>query len=161
VKASTTAPQQVEILSLSSPINFYLGYQFELKWAVAEGAKGYVVTTLAKPPYNDRISIEGFLDSEETDEDSLKTFPPVNNFSPGDQDTELQIPWFMFWYYGEHTIKLYAIDQNFYDLSTSQVMYASQSSEYEQPTFRIDGGLGIFAAVSVDSVKVRVLRAPD
>jgi len=85
----------------------------------------------------------------------------VSNFVLGDQDSELEIPWFMFWYYGEYTLKLYAADQNLYDLSSSQVMYASQSSEYEQPNFNISGGIGIFSAISVDTIRIEVLRQLD
>jgi hypothetical protein len=161
VQASTIAPEQISINLLSDNQRSYLGSPFKIIWNQVEGAKGYLVTTIADPPYDNRVHIEGFLDSTDVIEDSLTAFSPVSNFSMGDRDLFLEIPWFMFWYYSDYTIKVYAADQNLYDLSSSQVMYAAQSSEYEQPNYNIRGGIGIFSAVSVDSVRVKVLRQPD
>ncbi len=165
IRASTTAPSPIVIQSLNTDTSYYpypdqsQSTRFEISWNPTEFTEAYEVSVIAHPPYDlvdfgmDRI-VEGHLES--FDGDTLKAFPPVNDFPVSEYETTLEIPWFMFCYYGDYTIKLYGADKNLWDLSVSSVIYMYQSSEFEQPVYNIEGGLGIFAAVSVDSVHVHV-----
>jgi len=165
VRASTTAPGPVEIQSLSADTSYYpypdqdKSTPIQISWNPAELAVAYEMSVIAHPPYDlvdfgmDRI-VKDHL--ETFDGDTLKAFPPANDFPVGQYETSIEIPWFVFCYYGDYTIKLYASDKNLWDLSVSSAIYMYQSSEFEQPVYNVEGGLGIFSAVSVDSVHVHV-----
>ncbi|MBN2028766.1 DUF4249 family protein [bacterium] len=167
VRASTTAPDMVEIQSLSADTSFYpypdqdKSIPIQMSWNPAEQAVAYELSVIAHPPYDlvdfgmDRM-VKDHL--ETFDGDTLKAFPPANDFPVSKYETTIEIPWFMFCYYGDYTIKLYASDKNLWDLSVSSAIYMYQSSEFEQPIYHVEGGLGIFAAVSVDSVHVHVKK---
>ncbi len=167
IRASTTAPGQVQIQSLNTDTSYYpypdqsQSKWIQISWSPTEYAAAYELSIIAHPPYNlvdfgmSRI-VEDRLDA--FDGDTLKAFPPVNDFPISKDETAIEIPWYMFCYYGDYTIKLYAIDKNLWDMAVSSVIYMYQSSEFEQPVYAIEGGLGIFAAVSVDSVHVYVKR---
>jgi len=159
VRANTTAPAQVQIDSINTDTTDHLGTQFELFWHKTDWAAGYLVSAIAKST-SELVDLGAIGDARlgMFDDDTLKAFPQIMNFPVNELDTLFQMPWFMFWYYGESNVKLYAIDQNLFDLSTSPSMFQPQSSEFEQPTYHVDGGIGIFAAVSVDSVQVYVRR---
>ncbi len=167
VRASTTAPAHIEIQSLSADTSFYpypdqsQSTRFEISWNPTAYTEAYDVSVIAHPPYDlvdfgmDRI-VKDHL--ETFDGDTLKAFPPANDFPVSQYETTLEIPWFMFCYYGDYTVKLYASDKNLWDLSASTAIYMYQSSEFEQPVYNIEGGLGIFSAVSVDSVHVHIKK---
>lgn len=167
VRASTTAPGPVEIQSLNVDTAIYpypiqnQTTRFQISWDPADFAEAYELSVIAHPPYDlvdfgmDRI-VKDHLDT--FDGDTLKAFPPVNDFPVGKYETSVEIPWFVFCYYGDYTIKLYAADENLWDLSVSAVIYMYQSSEFEQPVYNVEGGIGIFSAVSVDSVHVHVKK---
>jgi len=161
IQASTKAPNPVKINRISTDTTEHLGPQFELFWDKVANAAGYIISTKAKST-KELVDLGAIGEHrlEMVDYDTLKAFPNVVNFPATDLDTLFQLPWFMFWYYGEYTVKLYAIDQNLLDLATSPSIYQPQSSEFEQPIYHINGGIGILAAVSVDSLIVYVNK-PD
>ncbi|MCJ7813487.1 DUF4249 domain-containing protein [bacterium] len=167
IRASTMAPGQVHIQSLNADTSYYpypdqsQGTRIQISWNPAEFTEAYELSVIAHPPYNlvnfgmSRI-VEDRLDA--FDGDTLKAFPPINDFPISKDETSIEISWYMFCYYGDYTIKLYAIDKNLWDMAVSSVLYMYQSSEFEQPIYNVEGGLGIFSAVSVDSVYVHVKR---
>ena len=167
VRASTLAPEQIHINSINTDTSYYpypdpkKSTQFKISWNRSKYVAGYQIAVIAKPPYNlvdfgMKQLVEERLKS--VDHDTLEGFPPVNDFPVSLFETSIDLMWIAFCYYGDYTIKVYAADQNLWDLSTSAVVYINQSSEYEQPTYHINGGYGIFAAVSVDSVHVFVKK---
>ena len=167
IRASTIAPQQIQITSINTDTSYYpypdpiKSNQFKISWSKSEFAAGYQIAVIAKPPYDlVDFGMEQLVEEhlKTADYDTMEAFPPVNNFPVSMFETSIDLMWIAFCYYGDYTIKIYAADQNLWDLTTSAVVYVKQSSEYEQPTCHIDGGYGIFAAVSVDSVNVYVKR---
>lgn len=167
VRASTRAPEQIHINSINTDTSYYpypdpeKSIQFKISWNESEYAAGYQIAVIAKPPYNlVDFGMEKFVEErlKAVDYDTIDGFPPVNDFPVSIFETSIELVWIAFCYYGDYSIKVYAVDQNLWDLSTSAVVYVKQSSEYEQPTCHIEGGYGIFAAVSVDSVHVHVKK---
>jgi hypothetical protein len=167
VSASTLAPEKIHINSINRDTSYYpypdptKSDQFKISWEKSELAAGYQIVVISKPPYNlVDFGMEKLVEErlKTVDYDTLKAFPTVNGFPVSLFETSIDLMWIAFCYYGDYTIKVYAADQNLWDLSTSAVVYVNQSSEYEQPTYHINGGYGIFAAVSVDSVHVFVKK---
>lgn len=167
IHASTIAPEQIQIQGLNTDTSYYpypdpdKSTRFQLSWNETDFTAAYEFSVIATPPYDlvdfgmDQL-VENRL--EEFDNDTLLAFWPVHDFPVSKFETSVEIPWFAFSYYGDYKIKLYAIDDNLWDLAASSVIYMPQSSEFEQPVYNVDRGLGIFAAVSVDSVHVHVKR---
>ena len=167
IRAQTTAPDQVRITAVNQDSGYFpypdpdLSEKFRVSWDAAAGAAAYEISVIAHPPYDIvDFGLDRFIEHalEMNDYDTLATFPPVLDFPVADSEGEVEISWDAFIYYGDYTLKVYAADQNLWDLAASSVIYMPQSSEYEQPNFNIEGGLGIFSAVSVDSVRVTVLK---
>lgn len=170
IHASTSAPGQVEITFLNTDTTYYpipdpsLSEEFYLEWTTTDQTEAYEISVIARPPYElvdwgfDQM-VEHRL--EETNYDTLRAFEPVNDFPVSEFENSVEISWFAFNYYGDYTIKVYAIDENLWDLVASSGVYGPQSSQFEQPVYNVIGGLGIFAAVSVDSVHVHVLKQDE
>jgi|GEM_PF-1286553 len=167
LRSSTVAPEQVHIVSLNNDTAYYpypessMSPRFQITWNPTEHTAAYDISIIAKPPYElVDFGMEKLVESilEEYDNDTLRAFRPVHDFPVNNNQTSAEISWYAFSYYGDYTIKLYAIDENLWDLVACNVVYTPQSSEFEQPVFNIEGGLGIFAAVSVDSVHAFVKR---
>jgi len=167
IRASTTAPDQIRIQSLNTDTTYYpypdpeISTRFHLTWNATDYTAAYEISVIA---HSHSDLIDWGLDQmtehrlENYDNDTLRAFPPVSDFPVSVHETFTEVSWFAFCYYGDYTIKCYAIDENLWDLAASSVVYMPQSSEFEQPVYHLDGGLGIFAAVSVDSVHVHVKR---
>ncbi len=168
--ASTQAPGQVEITHLNTDTTYYpipdpsLSENFYLEWTPTDWTAAYEISVIAQPPYE---LIDWGIDQmiehrlEETGYDTLRAFEPVSDFPVSENESSVDISWFAFCYYGDYTIKVYAIDENLWDLVASSGVYGPQSSQFEQPVYNIDGGLGIFAAVSVDSIRVHVKKQDE
>jgi len=159
ISASTTAPDFVQIVRVNLPETEYLGKPFEVFWRGGEGAAGYILSVKARSSA-ELVELSSFMEHalEETEFDTTEFFPPVNNFPVQIHESNFQIPWPMFWYYGDYTLTIYAVDKNFFDFSTSFTVLEAQSSFYEKPPSHIQGGIGIFAALSRASEWVKVKR---
>ena len=69
---------------------------------------------------------------------------------------ELYLPWDGIYYAGRHKIKLFAVDQNWFDLVRTDNVDAERSSgeagqSFQRPLFHIENGIGLFASAAVDS----------
>ncbi len=167
LRASAMAPEQVHITSCDPDTGIFpypdteLSRRFNLAWTPTAHTAAYIISVIAKPPYElasfgmDNLVRERI---KQFDGDTLRAFPPVRDLPVGKDGKSLEISWFAFPYYGDYTIKLYAADDALWDLATSAVVFLTQSSEFEQPVTNVEGGLGIFTAVSVDSVHAFVRK---
>lgn len=78
-------------------------------------------------------------------------------------DGRLRLPWFAIYYTGRHLIKVYALDDNWYDFARSSPEQDNAGfggltgDNFERPIFRVDGGIGLFGSASVDSLGFVVL----
>ena len=167
IRASTIAPEQVRITGVNADTAFFpypdpdLTSRFRINWEAIPDVEAYEISILARPPFDlVDFGIPRFIEQalEANDYDTLATFPPVTDFPVPSSETSIELSWDAFLYYGDYTIKVYAADDNLWDLATSNAVYISQSSEFEQPSYNIEGALGIFAAVSIDSLHVHVKK---
>ena len=71
-------------------------------------------------------------------------------------DSALYMPWEGIFFSGRYTVKLFAVDQNWFDLvRTDNIDDERESGEagqsFQRPLFNIENGIGLFASASVDS----------
>ena len=163
--ASTTAPEQVEIEKINTDSLQFLdpGQKFRLSWNLVDGADAYVLSSIASPtprsPYAGRLADygeEGVMEYQlaQFHGDTLRAFPAVSPYGVDGIEDQVEFPWFMFNWYGNYTIKLYAVRDEMMDI----IISSQQADTFEPPADNVDGGLGIFTAMSVDSIGVCVYR---
>jgi hypothetical protein len=100
------------------------------------------------------------------DEDDLErneTSPPL-----GVEDGALYLPWNGIHFAGRYKVKLYAVDQNWFDLVRTDNVDADRGSGeagqgFQRPLFHVENGIGLFGSASVDSVgfSVRPKGTPE
>jgi len=164
--ATTTAPAPIEITHLPADTLTFLDLEqkFSLEWSGGEGSEGYWITTVATPhpssPYSERLvdfQEPAIVDFQlaQFDGDTLEAFSPVSGHGmDGVMGTSADLPWFMFSWYGEYQLTLYAVEQEYLDVLTSM----NQTDTFEDPLYNVFGGLGLFTAVSADTVQLYVKR---
>jgi len=167
ISAETLAPDTVVITDQTTDTTYFpypnpfRATSVRVSWSPADFAAGYDISVICRTPRQlVDIGFEHLIEQmlEANDYDTLGVFPPVRDFPVADTETESEIFWDSFYYYGDYTIKVYAVDDNLWDLAGSNVVYQGQDSEYEQPAYNMEGAYGIFAAVSVDSTHVHILK---
>lgn len=162
--AETTAPEPVRISELNADTLEFLDEQkrFILQWRNNSDPAGYLISTRAipepEPPYIDRLGdfkADGIVDFQlaQFDGDTLKAFNPQSSYGMAGLETSAELPWFMFSWYGEYQVNLYAMNKELMDVLTG-----GQGNTLEPLKSNISGGLGIFTAVSMDTVRVFVRR---
>ena len=94
------------------------------------------------------------FDDEEDEEDELKrraTSPLIRA-----QDGQIYMPWDGINYAGRHKVKLFAVDQNWFDLVRTDNVNADRGAGeagqgFQRPLFHVENGIGLFASAAVDS----------
>ena len=75
----------------------------------------------------------------------------------------LRLPWFAIAFGGRHQLKIYALDDNWYDFARSSPETQNNAfgglagDNFERPIFSIEGGIGLFGSASIDSLGFFVL----
>lgn len=92
-----------------------------------------------------------FEDLEDFEFERLETLPLLSL-----EDSELYLPWDGIYYAGRYKIKLFAVDQNWFDLVRTDNLDAERSSgeagqSFQRPLFHVENGIGLFASAAVDS----------
>ena len=100
--------------------------------------------------------------NEDLDEFYDDDVDPSRNESPPLAVTEgvLRWPWFAVYYTGRSVVKVYALDQNWFDYARTNADQQEQGGNagglagdnFERPLFSVEGGLGLFGSASADSV---------
>ncbi len=100
--------------------------------------------------------------NEDLDEFYDDDVDPSRNESPPLAVTEgvLRWPWFAVYYTGRSIVKVYALDQNWFDYARTNADQQEQGGgagglagdNFERPLFSVEGGLGLFGSASADSV---------
>ena len=98
----------------------------------------------------DWIEEEDFEDFD-LDFERVVTSPLLNL-----QSGELYLPWDGIYYAGRYKIKLFAVDQNWFDLVRTDNVEADRNSgeagqSFQRPLFHVENGIGLFASAAVDS----------
>jgi len=89
---------------------------------------------------------------EEEDLERRETSPLLKS----NDDGTIYVPWDGIYYTGRYKVKLYAVDQNWFDLvRTDNVGSERESGEagqgFQRPLFHVENGIGLFASACVDS----------
>ncbi len=108
------------------------------------------------------------IDPEFLEEEDLENFnrnvasPPILP-----SETNIRLPWFAIYYKGRYKIRIYSVDNNWYDLARTSGLFGgggfggNAGDNFEKPIYHVNGGIGIFGSASVDSVGFRVLARPS
>lgn len=132
----------------------YLEGVLEIHLEAAEAA-GYQagIFSLDESPEKVNEDLDEFYDDDED---------PSRNESPPLAVTEgvVRWPWFAVYYTGRSIVKVYALDQNWFDYARTNADQQQQGGNagglagdnFERPLFSVEGGLGLFGSASADSV---------
>ena len=94
------------------------------------------------------------IDSDWLDEDEFErreTSPLLRS-----DDGAVYLPWYGIYYAGRHKIRLYAVDENWYDLVRTDNVGSDRGAGeagqgFQRPLFHIENGIGLFASACIDS----------
>ena len=121
--------------------------------------KAYQVGIINLETDSDFVISGDFLDEEDFDNFERKSSSPPLEVADGN----LRLPWFAIAFAGRHIIKVFAMDDNWFDFArsspeTQNVGFGNLAGDnFERPIFHIDGGIGLFGSASVDSVGFVIL----
>ncbi len=125
-------------------------------WLEPVVAAGYQAGIYALDPDSGFVIDPEFLDDEDFEEfEPNIASPPILN-----SETEIRLPWFAIYYKGRYKIKIFAVDENWFDLARTVPELAgggggfggNAGDDFERPIFHVTGGIGIFGSASMDSV---------
>jgi hypothetical protein len=115
-------------------------------------------------PESDFVIDVSFLDPEDLEEFERHTAsPPIVA-----DDGRLRLPWFAIAFEGRYVLRIFALDNNWFDLVRSLPELSGGGSgfggnagdNFDLPLFHIEGGIGLFGSAAVDSIGFTVLP-PD
>lgn len=133
-------------------------------WVTPVTAAGYQAGIYALDPDSGFVFDPAFLDDEDFEEfEPNIASPPILN-----SETEIRLPWFAIYYKGRYKIKIFAVDNNWWDLARTVPELSgggggfggNAGDSFERPIFHVVGGIGIFGSVSMDSVGFTVHPRP-
>jgi len=147
-------PDTLDTLTRLDPNIFY-------SWDAADSAGGYNLNVTCLTP-RDSLLAESLLPLDpdfDPDEDELEPEDiELTAFWPmRDDQRDMAVPWFLFTYEGWHRIEMQAITAEYYDYGMS--VFRSDAGIPIELAGNINGGLGIFAALSTNVYWVYMLRA--
>jgi len=140
----------------------YLDGLLEARFAPGPNLKRYHVGILSLDPGSDYVIEGDFLEDEDFEDFDREGSSPALEASDG----FVRLPWLAIYFAGRHKIKVYAIDQNWFDLARSSPELIGNSGpnvggnagdDFERPIFHVDGGVGLFGAGAVDSIGFTIL----
>ena len=123
-------------------------------------AAGYQVGVLSLDEGSPFVLTADFL--EEDDYADFKR----NSSSPAfvSPNGTLRLPWFAIVFAGRHTLRIFAVDENWFDFIRTSPEFGGEGGfggnagdNFKFPQFHVDGGIGVFGSASVDSLGFVVL----
>ena len=127
----------------------------------APAAPGFQLALFSLDFGSDLVIDPPFLDDDDLAAIQRQSSSPVFEAADG----RVRLPWFAVFFQGRHLYKIQSLDRNAFDLvrSTPQggLAYGGNAGDnFERPIYHIDGGIGLFGSVSVDSVGFTIWSAP-
>ena len=111
---------------------------------------------------------ELLVDAEFIEEDDFQDFERQGASPPlSVREGQARLPWFAIAFAGRHKFKIYAVDKNWFDFIRTDPDEDGGSfggllgDQFQRPAFNIEGGIGLFASASVDSVGFTILPKAD
>ncbi|MBM3263911.1 MAG: DUF4249 family protein [candidate division Zixibacteria bacterium] len=122
------------------------------------GVKGYQVGVLSLDIGSEYVIEGDFLDEEDFEDFERYGSSPAFEAADG----KLRLPWFAIYYAGRHILRIYAVDDNWFDFIRTgpeqpEGLGNLAGDNLERPIFHVDGGIGLFGSASVDSLGFVVL----
>lgn len=189
LRASTTTPEQIRVNKLLLLNENDLSIQRELLLFSEIGSTPFnapqnqinyrdgiieaVVDPINVPAYqlaifNLETDSKLLLQANFLDEDDLAKIERSGASPPlSIRDGRARLPWFGVAYEGRHLFKIYAIEENWFDFIRTDPDGNRDNGggllgeQFQRPKFNIEGGIGIFASASVDSVGFTVQGTND
>lgn len=121
--------------------------------------QAYQVGIFSLDPSSDFVIFGDFLDDADFQDFERETSSPPLEVAEGN----LRLPWFAIAFGGRHQLKIYALDDNWYDFARSSPETQNNAfgglagDNFERPIFSIEGGIGLFGSASIDSLGFFVL----
>lgn len=140
----------------------YLDGLLEARFAPGPNLKRYHVGILSLDLDSDYV-----IDGDFLEDDDFEDFDRASS-SPALEATDgfVRLPWLAIYYAGRHKIRVYAVDQNWFDLARSSPeligdtgpnVGGNAGDDFERPIFHVEGGVGLFGAGAVDSIGFTIL----
>tara|TARA_B100001250_G_scaffold92235_1_gene76758 strand:+ start:784 stop:1704 length:921 start_codon:yes stop_codon:yes gene_type:complete len=180
LRASTTTPDQIRVnklllldendLSTQRELLLFSGTastpfdapqnQINYRDGIIEAVVGPInVPAYQLAIFNLETDSELLLQADFLDEDDLAKIERSGASPPlSIRNGRARLPWFGVAYEGKHLFKIYAIEENWFDFIRTDPDGNRDSGggllgeQFQRPKFNIEGGIGIFASASVDSV---------
>tara|TARA_B100001123_G_scaffold253626_1_gene283032 strand:+ start:313 stop:1320 length:1008 start_codon:yes stop_codon:yes gene_type:complete len=125
-------------------------------------AAGYQVGIFSLDPGSPFVISADFLDDDDfADFDRQESSPAFEA-----KDGNLRLPWFAVYFAGRHKIKVFAVDNNWFDFVRTSPEFGGDGGfggnagdNFKFPRFNLEGGIGVFGSASVDSLGFVVVPA--
>lgn len=128
--------------------------------AESVGGVGYQIALFSIDPDADYVIDPPYFEEEDFEDLPTEGSSPVLLAEEG----RVSLPWFSIYFEGRHDYKVFALDQNWYDLvrTTPQAggglgFGGNAGDGVDRPVFRVNGGIGLFGSASVDAVGFFIL----
>ncbi len=124
--------------------------------------QAYQVGIFSLEPSSKFVIIADFLEDDDFEDFERESSSPPLEVADG----KLRLPWFAIAFAGRHHLKVFAMDDNWYDFARSSPELQNggfgglAGDSFDRPIFRLDGAIGLFGSASVDSLGFVVLPNP-
>lgn len=129
---------------------------------VRRNSPGYQVGIFSLSTDSDFVIDISFLEDDDLqDFDREISSPPLEAL-----DGTLRLPWFAVFFEGPYRLRIFELDQNWFDLvrSTSDgdaLGFGGNIGEgFDRPIFHVEGGIGLFGSAAVTDIGMTVLPPP-
>ncbi len=152
--------------SFAAPENQLIYREGLLEMQLEEPVKGssaYQLALTGLDRESDFVIIADFLEEEDFEDFERDGASPPLEFDEG----LARFPWFAVAFAGRHVLRLFAVDENWYDFIRTNLtddgggFGGLAGDSFERPIFRLHGAIGLFGSASADSVGVVILPRPD
>jgi hypothetical protein len=134
----------------------------EARFAPGDNADRYHIGLQSLDLDSDFVIEGDFLDEEDYADFQRQTSSPALEAS----GEFVRLPWFAIFFAGRYKIRVYAVDQNWFDLARSSpelvgiegpTFGGNAGDDFDRPIFHVDGGIGLFGSGAVDSIGFKIL----
>jgi hypothetical protein len=118
-------------------------------------ASGYQVGVLSLDEGSPFVLTADFLEDDDYEDFERNSSSPAFLAPNG----TLRLPWFAIAFAGRHTLRIFAVDRNWFDFVRTSPVFGGDGGfggnagdNFKFPVFNVEGGIGVFGSASVDSL---------
>ncbi|MBT6149030.1 MAG: DUF4249 family protein [Gemmatimonadetes bacterium] len=128
---------------------------------LVDDAVAYQLSLTGLDRESDFVIEADFLEEDDFEDFEREGASPPLEVSEG----HVRLPWFAIAFGGRHVLRVFAIDENWYDLiRTNQAdgggFGGLAGDAFERPVFQVEGAIGLFGSAAADSVGIVILPRP-